>query len=85
MTVSVVLFTSDLRLHDHPPLRAALDAAEETVPLFVLDPGVEAADSARPTGGRSSPTASRISTPRCATGAVGSSSAPVTRRTWCAR
>ncbi|WP_329562073.1 DNA photolyase family protein [Streptomyces uncialis] len=48
MTVSVVLFTSDLRLHDHPPLRAALDAAEETVPLFVLDPGVEAAGFGAP-------------------------------------
>ncbi|KOT41632.1 deoxyribodipyrimidine photolyase [Streptomyces caelestis] len=43
MTRAVVLFTSDLRLHDHPPLRAALAAAEEVVPLFVDDPGVHAA------------------------------------------
>ncbi|WP_030422840.1 deoxyribodipyrimidine photo-lyase [Streptomyces sp. SCSIO 75703] len=43
MTVAVVLFTSDLRLHDHPPLRAALRAADEVVPLFVLDPGIHAA------------------------------------------
>ncbi|MGW2228214.1 cryptochrome/photolyase family protein [Streptomyces formicae] len=43
MTVAVVLFTSDLRLHDHPPLRAALAAADEVVPLFVDDPGVRAA------------------------------------------
>ncbi|MGW8065241.1 cryptochrome/photolyase family protein [Streptomyces ziwulingensis] len=43
MTVAVVLFTLDLRLHDHPPLRAALKAADEVVPLFVLDPGVHAA------------------------------------------
>ncbi|ORT56413.1 deoxyribodipyrimidine photo-lyase [Streptomyces sp. CB03238] len=43
MTVAVVLFTSDLRLHDHPPLRAALRAADEVVPLFVLDPGISAA------------------------------------------
>ncbi|MDQ0840679.1 deoxyribodipyrimidine photo-lyase [Streptomyces sp. V1I6] len=43
MTVAVVLFTSDLRLHDHPPLRAALRAADEVVPLFVLDPAVHAA------------------------------------------
>ncbi|QNP68645.1 deoxyribodipyrimidine photo-lyase [Streptomyces roseirectus] len=42
MNVSVVLFTSDLRLHDHPPLRAALDSAREIVPLFVLDPAVRA-------------------------------------------
>ncbi|MEU6486870.1 deoxyribodipyrimidine photo-lyase [Streptomyces sp. NPDC046887] len=43
MTAAVVLFTSDLRLHDHPPLRAALDAADEVVPLFVRDSGVRAA------------------------------------------
>ncbi|MFE7380254.1 cryptochrome/photolyase family protein [Streptomyces zhihengii] len=43
MTVAVVLFTSDLRLHDHPPLRAAQRAADEVVPLFVLDPGIAAA------------------------------------------
>ncbi|MBD0744176.1 deoxyribodipyrimidine photo-lyase [Streptomyces sp. CBMA152] len=43
MTVAVVLFTSDLRLHDHPPLRAALAAADEVVPLFVRDPGIHAA------------------------------------------
>ncbi|MFE1953674.1 deoxyribodipyrimidine photo-lyase, partial [Streptomyces sp. NPDC059524] len=43
MTVAVVLFTADLRLHDHPPLHAALSAADEVVPLFVRDPGVHAA------------------------------------------
>ncbi|MFC9463156.1 cryptochrome/photolyase family protein [Streptomyces coelicoflavus] len=43
MTVAVVLFTSDLRLHDHPPLHAALKAADEVVPLFVRDPGIHAA------------------------------------------
>ena len=43
MTVAVVLFTSDLRLHDHPPLRAALASADEVVPLFVRDPAVHAA------------------------------------------
>lgn len=42
MTVAVVLFTADLRLHDHPPLRAALGAADEVVPLFVRDPGIHA-------------------------------------------
>jgi deoxyribodipyrimidine photo-lyase len=39
MNVSVVLFTADLRLHDHPPLRAA-NEADEVVPLFVRDQGV---------------------------------------------
>ncbi|WP_406194040.1 DNA photolyase family protein [Kitasatospora sp. NBC_01560] len=43
MTVSIALFTQDLRLHDNPVLRAAADAADEVVPLFVLDPGVAAA------------------------------------------
>ncbi|MFF6995348.1 cryptochrome/photolyase family protein [Streptomyces sp. NPDC008313] len=43
MTAAIVLFTSDLRLHDHPPLSAALRAADEVVPLFVRDPGVHAA------------------------------------------
>ncbi|MFE7133250.1 cryptochrome/photolyase family protein [Streptomyces sp. NPDC057638] len=42
MTVSVVLFTSDLRLHDHPPLRAALDRSDQVVPLFVQDSDVRA-------------------------------------------
>ncbi|KOG34241.1 MULTISPECIES: cryptochrome/photolyase family protein [Streptomyces] len=48
MTVSVVLFTSDLRLHDHPPLRAAVDAADEVVPLFVRDPAIDRAGFAVP-------------------------------------
>lgn len=48
MTVAIVLFTSDLRLHDHPPLHAALASSDEVVPLFVLDPGVEAAGFAAP-------------------------------------
>ncbi|MFE9609924.1 cryptochrome/photolyase family protein [Streptomyces sp. NPDC006012] len=48
MHVSVVLFTSDLRLHDHPPLRAALEAADAVVPLFVRDRAVEAAGFVTP-------------------------------------
>ncbi|MFD1663648.1 cryptochrome/photolyase family protein [Streptomyces caeni] len=48
MNVSVVLFTSDLRLHDHPPLRAALDGSYAVVPLFVRDRGVDAAGFAAP-------------------------------------
>ncbi|WP_328392525.1 DNA photolyase family protein [Streptomyces sp. NBC_00390] len=43
MKCAVVLFTSDLRLHDHPPLRAALSACEQVVPVFVLDDGIRAA------------------------------------------
>lgn len=48
MNVSVVLYTSDLRLHDHPPLRAALESASEVVPLFVRDPAVDRAGFAAP-------------------------------------
>ncbi|MGW5069214.1 deoxyribodipyrimidine photo-lyase, partial [Streptomyces cyaneofuscatus] len=35
MNVAVVLFTSDLRLHDNPVLRSALRDADRVVPLFV--------------------------------------------------
>ncbi|MFD8706570.1 cryptochrome/photolyase family protein [Kitasatospora sp. NPDC059648] len=48
MTVSIALFTQDLRLHDNPVLNAARAAADELVPLFVLDPAVEAAGFAAP-------------------------------------
>ncbi|MFB7586974.1 cryptochrome/photolyase family protein [Streptomyces sp. NPDC056169] len=48
MNVSVVLFTSDLRVHDHPPLRAALGEGNEVVPLFVRDPAVDRAGQAAP-------------------------------------
>ncbi|MGW9042595.1 cryptochrome/photolyase family protein [Streptomyces lydicus] len=40
MDVAVCLFTSDLRVHDQPVLRAALRAAQRVVPLFVVDRGV---------------------------------------------
>ncbi|MGW2089489.1 cryptochrome/photolyase family protein [Streptomyces sp. NPDC001880] len=43
MTVSVALFTSDLRVHDNPVLRAATGDADAVVPLFVLDPGIHRA------------------------------------------
>ncbi|MEU7551903.1 deoxyribodipyrimidine photo-lyase [Streptomyces sp. NPDC044571] len=48
MNVAVVLYTSDLRLHDHPPLRAALSSSDQVVPLFVRDPAVDAAGFAAP-------------------------------------
>ncbi|MEU3606303.1 deoxyribodipyrimidine photo-lyase [Streptomyces sp. NPDC035033] len=48
MTVSVVLYTSDLRVHDHPPLRAAVQGAEEVVPVFVRDPAVDRTGFAAP-------------------------------------
>ncbi|MBB1257704.1 cryptochrome/photolyase family protein [Streptomyces alkaliterrae] len=46
--VAVVLYTADLRVHDHPPLRSALAEADRVVPLFVRDPAVDAAGFAAP-------------------------------------
>ncbi len=40
MRTAVALFTRDLRLHDNPMLRAALDAAERVHALFVHDDGI---------------------------------------------
>ncbi|MFE6776944.1 cryptochrome/photolyase family protein [Streptomyces sp. NPDC057702] len=40
MKVSVVLFTADLRVYDHPPLRAATAGGGRVVPLFVCDNGI---------------------------------------------
>ena len=34
---AVVWFRRDLRVADHPALRAALDAADQVVPVFVVD------------------------------------------------
>ncbi|HEX7290488.1 MAG TPA: deoxyribodipyrimidine photo-lyase [Conexibacter sp.] len=38
MSTAIVWLRRDLRLHDHPPLVAALAAHERVVPAFVLDP-----------------------------------------------
>ncbi|MEU0492610.1 deoxyribodipyrimidine photo-lyase [Nocardiopsis sp. NPDC006139] len=38
MEHAVVLFTQDLRLHDHPALTAALRDGRRVLPVFVLDP-----------------------------------------------
>jgi deoxyribodipyrimidine photo-lyase len=38
--VAIVLFTRDLRLHDHPALACAAQSAHAVAPLFVLDPKV---------------------------------------------
>ncbi|MEV8530563.1 deoxyribodipyrimidine photo-lyase [Streptomyces sp. NPDC051211] len=48
MNVAIVLYTSDLRVHDHPPLRAALSSVDRVVPLFVRDRGIDAAGFAAP-------------------------------------
>ncbi|QES44707.1 deoxyribodipyrimidine photolyase [Streptomyces venezuelae] len=48
MHISVVLFTSDLRVHDHPPLRAAVSGADAVVPLFVRDRAIADVSDAGP-------------------------------------
>jgi deoxyribodipyrimidine photo-lyase len=45
---AVVLFTRDLRVHDHPALARATALAERVVPLFVLDEALLGSDFARP-------------------------------------
>ncbi|MEU3601826.1 deoxyribodipyrimidine photo-lyase [Streptomyces sp. NPDC006798] len=40
MSVSVMLFTSDLRVHDQPALAAAVRDADTVIPLFVRDTGI---------------------------------------------
>ena len=39
---AIVLFTRDLRLHDHPALHQACSRARQVVPLFVQDPAITA-------------------------------------------
>jgi deoxyribodipyrimidine photo-lyase len=48
MRVAVMLFTSDLRLHDQPALSAALRGADAVVPLFVLDRDLREAGGGAP-------------------------------------
>ncbi|WP_018179193.1 cryptochrome/photolyase family protein [Jongsikchunia kroppenstedtii] len=40
MSVTIVLFTRDLRVHDNPALAAACRRGSDVVPLFVLDDGI---------------------------------------------
>lgn len=47
-TTAVVLFTRDLRVHDHPALATACRDHAEVVPLFVVDDGIRAAPTASP-------------------------------------
>jgi deoxyribodipyrimidine photo-lyase len=48
MSVRICLFTCDLRLADNPVLHAAALAADEVVPVFVMDPAVATAGFAAP-------------------------------------
>ncbi|WP_024873982.1 cryptochrome/photolyase family protein [Saccharomonospora piscinae] len=40
MSVSLALFTRDLRVHDNPMLHTAADGADHVIPLFVLDDAI---------------------------------------------
>ncbi|WP_199433302.1 cryptochrome/photolyase family protein [Qaidamihabitans albus] len=40
MSVAIVLFTRDLRVHDNPVLHAAATSADRVIPLFVLDDAI---------------------------------------------
>lgn len=40
MTISILWFRRDLRLSDHPALLAAVDSADEVLPVFVRDPAL---------------------------------------------
>ncbi len=44
----LILFTRDLRVHDHPALAEAARRGERVTPLFVLDEGILGSDFARP-------------------------------------
>jgi deoxyribodipyrimidine photo-lyase len=48
VSTALVLFTRDLRVHDHPALAAACRDAERVVPLFVLDDDILSSRYANP-------------------------------------
>jgi DNA photolyase len=56
---AVVWFRRDLRVADHPALRAALDAADQVVPVFVVDRALLDGRPAAPTAAPSSTAPSR--------------------------
>jgi deoxyribodipyrimidine photo-lyase len=45
---SVVLFTRDLRVHDHPALSHAVETSQDVVPLFVFDQAILGSDLLSP-------------------------------------
>jgi deoxyribodipyrimidine photo-lyase len=48
VSVAIVLFTRDLRVHDNPTLAAAVRGSDRVVPLFVLDSAILASGYNRP-------------------------------------
>lgn len=47
MSTAILWLRRDLRLHDHPALGAAHDAAEDVLPVFILDPALLAHSAVR--------------------------------------
>lgn len=45
---AIALFTRDLRVHDNPTLQGALEAADQVVPLFVIDDAIVGSDALAP-------------------------------------
>ena len=48
MPTAIVLFTRDLRVHDHPALVRAVATAEHVVPVFVVDDRIAGSRFASP-------------------------------------
>lgn len=48
MSRALVLFTGDLRVHDHPALSAAVAGHDQIVPAFVLDEAMLAGSCGAP-------------------------------------
>jgi deoxyribodipyrimidine photo-lyase len=38
MRRSIIWFRRDLRISDHPALNAAIESADEIIPVFIVDP-----------------------------------------------
>lgn len=49
---AIMVFTRDLRVHDHPALQAAIDSQREVVPLFVVDDKILRGPNASPNRNR---------------------------------
>ena len=47
MSVAILWFRRDLRLTDHPALLAAIDSADEVLPVFVRAPRLVAGSGVR--------------------------------------
>ena len=63
-SIAIVWFRRDLRLHDHPALTAAVEAADVVIPLFVFDEPLLEGTTGRPRTGPGSCARASSSCPR---------------------